>query len=56
MKLNNNLEKLHELSIYPHLDEICNNLKNSFSNTLVLTAETAAGREYGELYRGKSRE
>ena len=32
------------LPIYPHLEEICQTLKNSPSRFLVLTAETAAGK------------
>ena len=36
--------KLSEYPVTPFLDEICENLKNSSSRYLILTAETAAGK------------
>ncbi len=38
------LNKIKNLPIAPHLDQICENLKDSPSRFLVLTAETAAGK------------
>ncbi|MCR4823069.1 MAG: DEAD/DEAH box helicase, partial [Treponema sp.] len=37
-------DALSSLPIYPFLDQICGNLKNSDSRYLVLTAQTAAGK------------
>ena len=42
-----NYEKIKELPIYSHLDDICETLKNSKSRFLVLNAETAAGKSTG---------
>ncbi|MCR5217678.1 ATP-dependent helicase HrpB [Treponema sp.] len=37
-------EEIKNLPVYPFLDQICDNLKNNPYHSLVLTAETAAGK------------
>ena len=42
--MNINSKEMAKLPIYEHLEEICSTLKNSPSRSLVLTAETGAGK------------
>ncbi len=42
--MNINTDEMSKLPIYEHLQEICSALKNSSSHSLVLTAETGAGK------------